>query len=714
MVASGRNSRNASGTETIWQSIKKTSEDQLEVDRVGLNLEANRKAHFTSEYELEKLIVRRGQSFMVQVEFDGAYEPGKHEIILYLMYGTTPRISKGTLIKLGDKTNTKDNKSWGMSVKGGAGSDKIEIELMSSAKAMVGEYKIAVDCVTDGELTRFQVMDPLIVLFNAFCPEDPCYMENAEEREEYVMNDTGKVYVGSIKNVVARPWIFGQFDDTVLLSALYLLDSGDMLTDAAKGDVVQLTRAFTALANSSDGDGGVLQGNWSGDYAGGEAPTSWTGSVDVIETYWKKRPDMTKYGQCWVFSGILCSLYRTLGIPARSVTNFCSGHDHDGSNTIDIHFDHKGQSLSDYDDSTWNFHVWVDAWFKRADLRNSEYDGWQALDATPQEESGGTMQCGPAPLAAIKSGEVNIGYDTGFVFSEVNGDIVYWIVEEDGDMRIARVDTAGIGKLVATKAVGHDGMVDVKGEYKAEEGTAEERSAVSGAALKGARSELLEQYYNDKLDDDDVEFDVEHNEIKLGDSAHITLLAKNVSDNTHSINVTITAAACVYTGTTKNVIKVMENVMFSGEGSTSRCSMYLKPEDYVKKVGAENSLKISIKAEVVGTGQLFTETQQFDFARPCIVLTPNKTTIKKGNPIKMKIGLCNPLAIPLKNAKIRIEAAKNLKPVTINCGTVKPKHKVSATVSIPTKVGGKRQFVATFDSTELKNIQGECVVNIID
>ena len=50
------------------------------------------------------------------------------------------------------------------------------------------------------------------------------------------------MYVGSIKNVVARPWIFGQFDDTVLLSALYLLDSGDMLTDAAKGDVVQVTR----------------------------------------------------------------------------------------------------------------------------------------------------------------------------------------------------------------------------------------------------------------------------------------------------------------------------------------------------------------------------------------------------------------------------------------------------------------------------------------
>ena len=76
-------------------------------------------------------------------------------------------------------------------------------------------------------------------------------------------------------------------------------------------------------------------------------------------------------------SGLLTSLYRTLGIPARSVTNFCSGHDHDDSNTIDIHFDHLGNSLSEYDDSTWNFHVWVEAWFTRRDLRNSKYDGWQ-------------------------------------------------------------------------------------------------------------------------------------------------------------------------------------------------------------------------------------------------------------------------------------------------------------------------------------------------
>ena len=35
-----------------------------------------------------------------------------------------------------------------------------------------------------------------------------------------------------------------------------------------------------------------------------------------------------------------------------------------------------------------NFHVWNEAWFKRPDLP-AGHDGWQAVDATPQERSEG-------------------------------------------------------------------------------------------------------------------------------------------------------------------------------------------------------------------------------------------------------------------------------------------------------------------------------------
>lgn len=66
-----------------------------------------------------------------------------------------------------------------------------------------------------------------------------------------------------------------------------------------------------------------------------------------------------------------------------------------------------------------NFHVWNEAWMRRPDLPQG-FDGWQALDATPQEESehGGGFKLGPAPVKAIKEGN-SVPYDTNFVIAEV-------------------------------------------------------------------------------------------------------------------------------------------------------------------------------------------------------------------------------------------------------------------------------------------------------
>ena len=46
------------------------------------------------------------------------------------------------------------------------------------------------------------------------------------------------------------------------------------------------------------------------------------------------------------------------------------------------------------------------------------YGGWQVVDATPQEESGGKYQTGPSPVVAVKRGQ-SIGFDTDFVIAEV-------------------------------------------------------------------------------------------------------------------------------------------------------------------------------------------------------------------------------------------------------------------------------------------------------
>ena len=42
-----------------------------------------------------------------------------------------------------------------------------------------------------------------------------------------------------------------------------------------------------------------------------------------------------RYGQCWVFSGVVTTVCRALGLPCRSVTNFSSAHDTNNSLTVD-------------------------------------------------------------------------------------------------------------------------------------------------------------------------------------------------------------------------------------------------------------------------------------------------------------------------------------------------------------------------------------------
>lgn len=53
--------------------------------------------------------------------------------------------------------------------------------------------------------------------------------------------------------------------------------------------------------------------------------------------------------------------------------------------------------------------------------------------------SSGEFCCGPCPVTAIKDGNLRVKYDAPFVFAEVNADIIYWMVQRDGQ-RIKVID----------------------------------------------------------------------------------------------------------------------------------------------------------------------------------------------------------------------------------------------------------------------------------
>ena len=61
---------------------------------------------------------------------------------------------------------------------------------------------------------------------------------------------------------------------------------------------------FILLKVNSQDDNGVLEGRWDGCYGNDIKPGDWNGSVAIL-TKWNSQNKSVKYGQCWVFSGVL-------------------------------------------------------------------------------------------------------------------------------------------------------------------------------------------------------------------------------------------------------------------------------------------------------------------------------------------------------------------------------------------------------------------------
>jgi len=59
----------------------------LEATLINFHIQENRKAHKTDEYEIEQLLLRRGQVFDVTVKFSREYKPERDVIALLFITG---------------------------------------------------------------------------------------------------------------------------------------------------------------------------------------------------------------------------------------------------------------------------------------------------------------------------------------------------------------------------------------------------------------------------------------------------------------------------------------------------------------------------------------------------------------------------------------------------------------------------------------------------
>ena len=439
----------------------------LKPEFVDLNwLEAtNEILHHTSLYQTNALVLRRSDKFKVDAKLSKGYTNTCFNVWFQAVqnFDGTPKTNDVPVVTadLGltdwycKLLSTSDNADQTTTA-------HMEINIPST-NCPIGEYQwralVVPKAATNVVLDTTNFPGQVIILFNPWSSNDSVHMANDADRQEYVMRTSGIMWTGSRTRKTTKTWQYAQFDTDsigVLLSELVGQNT------SARMDPILVSRHFSARVNCNGG--GILWGLWPTNnvWPGGTNASYWAGSVEIFNQY-RSTGNPVKYGQCWVFGGLLTSMLRSSGIPSRPLTTYNSGHDANANKIIEHYYRTDGSYDKIRSEGIWNFHVWCEAWMTRPDRPG--HDGWQAVDATPQEISAGAYQCGPASHVAVQ-GNLGGNYDVDFVYAEVSADFQRWEDTPGGGMVLVNTLVDRVGHDISTKSVGADTLHDITAEYK--------------------------------------------------------------------------------------------------------------------------------------------------------------------------------------------------------------------------------------------------------
>uniref|UniRef100_A0A8C5GUA7 Protein-glutamine gamma-glutamyltransferase 2 n=1 Tax=Gouania willdenowi TaxID=441366 RepID=A0A8C5GUA7_GOUWI len=666
----------------------------LDIDRWNLECEFNNSDHRTELNGTDRLIVRRGQPFTISLyPRSGSYQPGSSSLQCTAETGPQPSEQHGTRVSFGLSANI-DTSHWSAAVVSPPG-DMVALSVCSAPDAPIGRYTLTLN-----QSGRIE----FILLFNPWCPADAVYMNNQQSLGEYVLSQDGIIFRGSYKHPISTPWNFGQFESDILDVCLRILDMNPKYLQnpskdcAKRRNPIYVSRVLSAMVNCND-DNGVLLGKWTDGYEDGVSPMFWKGSVEILRNWDTQACQPVRYGQCWVFAAVACSVSRALGIPCRVVTNYLSAHDTNGNLLIERYIDENGDLIQSRE-MIWNYHCWVESWMTRPDLK-PDYHGWQASDPTPQEKSDGVYCCGPIPVRAIKEGELTFKYDAPFVFAEVNADVVTFMKKKDGSTSDV-VTSAVVGQKISTKRVGSDAREDITYLYKYPEGSDEEREVFKKA---NHENKLLHQQQNQGLH---LTIKVT-SEMRKGCDFDVFVVVTNNTQSEKKCRLVFGSCALSYNGFLGGNcgFKDLLNVELS-PGAERRIPLRLNYSKYGDQLTEDNLIRLAALLFDYSTGGTTLAVRNIVLENPEI-----KVRIlgepKENRKLAAEITLQNPLPEPLENCCFSIEGA-NLtggRAVTERlASSVGPGQDAKVKIYFTPTQSGLRKLVVDFDSNKLCHVKG--------
>nr|AYV89268.1 annulin-like [Tetranychus evansi] len=715
------------------EPIRKMDPYALNVRSVDLLIERNTKKHYTDLYETTKhpfdgnLVVRRGSSFQIRILFARETTIGSDVVNLIFRVADSkrPKYSEGTEITLpvGDENMNEINplsRPWEVSILSWE-TKSATLEITPAINTIIGEWKLSIETrsIVSGRnrYSTFQVPASIYILFNPWNKNDLTYLWNDKEREEYVLNDNGIIWKGTHSRLRPSPWSYAQFEDKILECSILILTNLGNLPIADRANPIKVVRHLTrVIHNHNVFDGyGVLVGRWDGKYKGGTDPTKWIGSRPILQNFYLNRKPV-KYAQCWVFAGVLTTVCRCLGIPARPVTNYDSAHDTHASLTVDVIVDDELGVIDELTkDSVWNFHVWTEVWLKRPDLSfTGVYDGWQVIDATPQEPSDGIYQCGPTSVNAIRNGEITRDYDGRFVFAEVNADEVYWLrTGSEETYKYLQSDIAKIGKNLSTKQVGANDRIDLTSNYKHQEETPEEREIML-KALHQSNHIFTKYYLNAKFSD--IRFDLQLlDDVLIGKPFKVRLIVENKSGLVYTVE-TLTRLDTVFgDGKRNKEIKRDKSLTKIPPLSEVEIAIPIEYEDYEHHLVDQNTFSVVMIAKVLENDYHYAGIDNFRLRMPDINIEVVGDVFEK-KPFTCHAYFKNPLPKRLNKGIFLIEGPGLVKPnQTLKIPlkrSVKADDWARVTFTLTPTTTGEKTIIVKFYSKELKDVDGSRIVRV--
>ncbi|XP_047187050.1 protein-glutamine gamma-glutamyltransferase 2-like isoform X2 [Scophthalmus maximus] len=690
---------------------------------VDFEVHENHALHETRGLSERHLVVRRGKPFKLTLLFRGrSWDPHSERLLLQVCLGSLTE-----MIPVQTYDKRLNPHKWSAQVYTGpsgqtAHPESVTVHICSPVLSSVAAYNLLVHIGTRRR-RRSYAAGSFVLLCNPWLKDDPVYMPSDGQIEEYVKSDYGLVFMGTNQNVHQRPWSFGQYEPGVLEACLKLLEvSPQHLSDknrdyTHRADPVYISRVICAMVNCND-DLGILLGKWQGSYEDGVRPTEWSGSADILRRWVSNNFSPVRYGQCWVFASVLCTVMRVLGIPSRVVTVFNAAHDGNASLTIEEFYSSTGEKLNISKDSIWNFHVWVECWMQRPDL-GARFDGWQVVDPTPQEKSAGIYCCGPCPVAAVQQRCLSAPFDTSFLFASVNAEVIRFIVRNR--LVVGRtVDTKCVGQLIYTKNIGSDTPEDLTLNYKRQKkGEARTQrlvyrsGALAGTAAQRVSPIELEPFSASSPGEDLPGLEVSLNingKPSVGESVGVCVTVTNRSSRPRVLEEHVNAQVKDYNSSPQESFWTLHQEVHIQPHGALTLQHTLPSSEYESALAADNIVSLAVVIKDVQTQERVLETQEFNITSPQITIE-----IEGGDSIRAKkeqtarVSFTNTLTKALNGAVLTVEGSGLLSGRhQAQLDHLKPGEKIEKTVSIKATSPGTKVLMASLGHGNGHTVVSRC------